>query len=75
MACYMTDAEYRDTQRVLIEIWIRVQGLDLDGFIDRIDECEGVAPLLDPMLYRRGRVVLNRIKAWAEAARALQKIS
>lgn len=58
----MTDAKYRETQLILIEIWIWVQNLDLDGFIER-DECEGTTPLFDP----------PRIKAWVEITRALRK--
>lgn len=68
----MNKDEYRMTQERLALLGGFVHDLDLEGFIDAINHCETVAPLLDPTLYMRGAAKLEDVKALAIAARALQ---
>jgi hypothetical protein len=69
----MTDDEYRQTQRKLMRLAVEVQGLDFQGFLERIAEAESAGPVLDPTLYRRGAAALAAVKEVALAGRGMKK--
>lgn len=70
----MTDAEYLETQRRLMRLAVEVQGLDLDGFLARINEASGAGPAANPTLFRRGAPALAAIGALADAARLMKSV-
>ena len=68
----MNQDEYRMTQERLQLLGGFVHDLDLDGFIESINTCETVAPILDPTLYMQGAAKLEDVKRLAIAARDFQ---
>jgi len=48
----ITDSDYVSIQHQNITIASLLLEIDYDGFIERIDRCDAVAPLLAPELYR-----------------------
>ena len=70
----MTDAEYAVVQEQLLAVSGVLWGLDLQGFLARIEHCETLAPVLDPTLYICGARKLERIKRLAVAAREMQRV-
>lgn len=69
----MKDDEYLHVQHTVMACARIVAGLDLMGFLARIDQCETLAPIIDPTLYRKGMLPLENIKRHAEGARAFQR--
>jgi hypothetical protein len=68
----MTDEEYTQTQAQLILIAQLASQLDLDGFLERINQAETLAPILDPTLYMRGGQKLSQVKRLAQSLRPFQ---
>ena len=68
----MTDAEYMRCQTELLDLARRLARLKLVAFLARIEECEAVAPLVQPSAYQRGYAALGRIKRLARAAAEVQ---
>jgi hypothetical protein len=68
----MTDAEYALTQRLIVAAGQLVAGLDLEGFLRRIEKAEAVGPILAPSLYRESMENLGEIKRLAEACKTFQ---
>lgn len=68
----MSDAEYSRTKVQLIVCIQTVSRMDLDGFLDRIRECETLGPILEPTLYRAGADRLAEVRRAAEALRRFQ---
>lgn len=69
----MTNEEYQNTQIQLQMIGEVVSRLDLAGFLNRIDRAETMGPILDPTLYRRAALGLDKIQTLARAAYAFQR--
>ena len=69
----MTDDKYIATQTALIAITKMTKGLDLDGFIHRIEICEAAAPMLDPTAYIKAKKGLGTIKNFAVSLKAFQE--
>lgn len=69
----MNDADYTSTQYQLMILATIVSGLDLDGFLKRIDMAEAAGPILDPTMYRAAMTNLNSIKRLAIAANEFRK--
>jgi len=68
----MNDQEYQETQNALILIAKMISGLDLTGFLKRIEQADSVALILDPTLYRRGAERMHAIKKLAQEAKRVQ---
>ncbi len=70
----MTDEEYTVMQSRLMLLGAFANDLgDVSAFIERINEAESLAPILNPSLYQQGAAKLEIIKRVAIAARAFQK--
>lgn len=65
----MNNQEYKTTQDTIIILYqmLAVYDLDLDGFLERINYADAVAPILDPTAYMRGVDNMHQIKAMALA--------
>ena len=48
----MTDEDYIQVQGQLMLLAQAVQEMDLDGFRNRIEECQALGPILNPTEYR-----------------------
>jgi hypothetical protein len=70
----MTDVDYIITQERLRFIADLVTTINLDGFLQRIEEAEAIGPIAHPMLYIKAAAKLDGIKRIAEAARELQRV-
>lgn len=70
----MTDQEYQMTQALLLQYWKAIQGLDLQGFAERISQAEKAGPVTDPTLFRDGQKNLALIKDMAEKAAAFKAV-
>ena len=70
----MDDEQYMSTQAQLTALAAVVRGLDIKGFIERINHAEAVVPILDPTLWMKGSGNLEKIKNIAVAARSFQKV-
>lgn len=68
----MNDQEYQETQNALNLIARMISGLDLTGFLKRIDQADSIAPILDPTLYRDGAERMHAIKKLAQEAKRVQ---
>jgi hypothetical protein len=68
----MDDWRYADTQHWLLIVANMVAGLDLDGFLQRIEQSEAAGPVLDPTLYALASGKLAKVKRLAEAAKVLR---
>ena len=68
----MTDEEYSSTQSQLMLLARIALGINIDGFIKRINTAETIAPILDPTLYLQGADNLRKIKALAVGASKFQ---
>ena len=68
----MTDEEYSSTQSQLMLLARVVLGINIDGFIKRINTAETIAPILDPTLSLQGADNLSKIKALAVGAGKFQ---
>lgn len=68
----MNDQEYQETQNALLLCARMISGLDLTGFLKRIEQADSVAPILDPTLYRRGAERMHAIKKLAQEAKRVQ---
>jgi hypothetical protein len=71
----MTDAEYAATQQQLLAIAAIVSDMDLSGFLQRIERCDALGPMVDPTAYRSGMKRLTTIRRLAEATRDMQPIA
>lgn len=69
----MTNEEYTQTQQHIVLLAQLANGLDLDGFLERISLAESVAPIVDPTLWIRGGKKLHQVKRLAQALRPFQK--
>jgi len=69
----MTDAVYLQTQQQLLLLGHVALQLDLEGFLQRINEAETLVPLTDPTLYLKGANNLSVIKRLARAAFKFQR--
>ena len=69
----MTDEEYSSTQSQLMLLARVALGINIDGFIERINTAETIAPILDPTLYLQGADNLSKIKALAIGASKFQR--
>ena len=58
----MTNEEYTMTQLELLNVVLIVKDMDLEGLIARINECETLAPIIDPSRYIRGAKQLENVK-------------
>lgn len=70
----MTKEEYLDTQNKLLLFSEQLEGLDLDEFINRIEQAEAIAPMLNPTLYREGAPRLRIIRRIADSAREVKEL-
>jgi hypothetical protein len=71
----VTDEEYLIVQNQLQAIGGLVLGMDLDGFVARIDRAQTLTPILDPTLWMRGAEKLREVREIAEAVRDLQCVA
>jgi hypothetical protein len=67
------DAEYTQTQERLLLLVPFVVSLDLEGFLERINECESIAPIINPTLYMQGRDKLDEVTGLARALLSAQR--
>jgi hypothetical protein len=68
----VTDAEYALTQRLIVAAGQLVVGLDLEGFLRRIEMAEAAGPIFAPSLYRESMEKLSEIQRLAEACKTFQ---
>jgi hypothetical protein len=71
----VNDEEYMTVQTQLQAIGGLVLGMDLDGFLERIDRAETLTPILNPTLWMRGAEKLREVREIAEAVRDVQKVA
>lgn len=71
----MTDEEYLTVQHQLQAIGGLILGMDLDGFLERIERAETLTPVLDPTLWMRGADKLREVREIAEAVRSVQTVA
>ena len=69
----MNDEEYIAIQRQLLCFAGIIKDMPITEFLERINHCETVAPIIDPTLYIAGIDKLSSIKKIAEGARSFQK--
>jgi len=70
----MDDEQYMSTQVQLTALAAVIGGLDLKGFIERINHAEAVVPIVDPTLWMKASNNLEKIKSIAVAAKSFQKV-
>lgn len=63
----MNDEQYSTAVSALIEHAKTIREIDIHGVLQRIKECETVAPIIDPTLYRRGAPNLGATKKLVES--------
>jgi len=68
----MEEAEYIQTQQQLLCLVGIIKDLPLKEFLHKIDICETVSPLINPILYMKGADNLTFIKRIAEKAQDFQ---
>jgi len=69
----MTDEKYIIVQQQIVAFAGIVKDLPLDEFLERIELCEAVAPMIDPTLYMQGADNLHKIRRIAEALKVFQE--
>lgn len=69
----MSDEEYESTQAQLMLMGQLLLGLDLEGFLQRINRVEVIDPVLNPTRHREAMDNLGDIKTAAEVLRAAQR--
>jgi len=69
----MTDTEHQTVQHQLMTFYGVIKDMPLEDFIDRINECETLAPLLDPTAYIQGADRMEAIKKLAQGALVFQE--
>ncbi|HBE80362.1 MAG TPA: hypothetical protein DDW65_21650 [Firmicutes bacterium] len=70
----MSDTDYKYTQHQLIIIANALNQLELDLFLERIEQAEALGPLINPTLYRKGAEKLEQVKTIALAAKSLKEV-
>lgn len=68
----MNDEIYIQTQQQIIALASIIKDLPLEEFIQKIDLCETIAPMINPTLYLQGHIKLSIIKRIAKATKKLQ---
>jgi hypothetical protein len=68
----VTDDKYIETQSCVLAIARLALGLDLSGFIARIDQAEAAGPILDPSLYRDTATLVADLKRMAQDLQPFQ---
>jgi hypothetical protein len=68
----MNDSEYIETQRQIMLLAGMAAGLDVRGFLERVEQAQSVGPVLDPTLYRAAADNLECVALLARAVADLQ---
>lgn len=70
---YLTENEFRSTQRAILAAAKTVEGLPLWQYISTLDRADADAPLISPALYRAGMRKASAMRDLASAAKAMQQ--
>lgn len=65
--------EYKQIQDMVVSIAYVAAGLDLEGFLARLDRADSIGPIVDPSLWMAANENMQRIRKVASAALKLKK--
>lgn len=68
----MTNEEYQETQKAIIEIGQKTTSLNIIGFLQAINQAQTIAPITDPTLYQKA---MNNLEAIKHLAQAIQQVN
>ena len=70
----ITEQDYIQLQQQILCCAKIVADMPLDAFLEKINVCESLAPVIDPTLYRQGQDKLQLIKKLALGLRSFQAV-
>jgi hypothetical protein len=70
----MNASDYMKIQTTLMQVGRMLAPLDLDGFIAQIKRTHGLAPVIDPTLYRKAQNNLSALEDVAIVAATYQDV-